>query len=141
MHKLPSSQRGVTLIDALIAFLVLSLGMLAVVRLQPTLHQQAEVARQRSEALRLAQEDIEPLHGLAPITAIVAASTTIDADAFGSPRYLRIRTVDAGGFANIRQVVVTVSWTDRAGNAQQVRLASMIGAADPGLSGARLLAP
>ena len=45
---LPRRQRGLTLIEALFAFLALSIGALALLRFQPELRQQhAEFARQR----------------------------------------------------------------------------------------------
>ena len=135
MNRLPSSsrqQRGVTLIEALIAFVVLSLGMLAIVRTQPLLRAQADLARQRSQAVRLAQEDIEQLRGLA---AAVPAHRTIGADALGSPAYDLVRGIDASTVPHAHQVTTTVSWTAHDGTAHAVALATMIAATDPALGG------
>ena len=149
MHSIPSRrQGGFTLVEVLVAFLVLTLGLLAVIRLQPELRQHAALARQRSEATRLAQQDIEGLRGFVQIgiagsapayDAIVAAAYAIEADALGSPRYAVERRVDAAAVPNARAVDVSVRWLDRAGEPQQVMLATLIAGNDPALAAVRLL--
>jgi type IV pilus modification protein PilV len=144
-------QHGLTLIEALIAFLVLSLGMLAVARLQPMLRQHADLARQRSEALRLAQDDIERLRAFAGVASsagvrsydeIATAERTVDAatDPAASTLYRLVRRVDAA-LPSGKQVAVTVDWRDRAGAVQQVSLATVIAGLDPALTGSLTLAP
>lgn len=132
-------QLGLTLVEALIAFLVLSLGMLAVLRLQPALRQHAELTRQRAEAVRVAQADVEGLRALAPATAPADADRVLEPDAFGSPRYTLQRRVAASGFGAARAVVVTVQWTPRDGRTQQVSLATLLPVFDPAIGAARLL--
>ena len=137
MHPTPMRrQRGFSLVEALIAFLVLSLGMLAVVQLQPALRQHVEAARQRSEATRLAQQDIESSRSAA---AIEPRTLTVEADTLGSPRYELTRGVDAAAVPNARAVTVTVRWVDRSGEAQQLVLATFIGNAEPALAAARVV--
>jgi len=135
-------QRGITLIEALIAFLVLSMGMLAVVRLQPELRQHGDLARQRSEATRIAQQDIEVLRSAAPAAsaALAAAAYSVGPDGLGSPRYAVQRRVDAAAWPRAHDVEVIVSWPDRSGETQQVALVTLIGADDPSAAGALLLA-
>jgi Tfp pilus assembly protein PilV len=135
-------QRGITLIESLVAFLVLSLGMLAVVRLQPELRQHAELARQRSEATRFAQQDIETLRSAAPASfaAIASAAYSVEPDGLGSPPYAVHRQVDATAWPHAHSVEVVVSWTDRSGQTQQVALVTLIGASDPSAAAALLLA-
>lgn len=144
-------QHGITLIEALIAFLVLALGMLAIARVQTQLRQNAEVARQRSEAVRLAQEDIEALRafavlatapGMASFDAIASASRTVDSTQgyASNTAYLVARQVGAAGALQAKNLRVSVAWTDRAGNPQQVALTSVIAGTAPAYSGALGLA-
>lgn len=135
MSSRPSHQRGLGLVEALIAFLVLSLGMLAVVRLQPVLRQHAEAARQRSEATRLAQLDLEQARGANPVPA-----ATNDVDEPGTSTSYRVqREVDTVSWPQAAAVTVTVSWTERDGATQRLRLASVVATRDPALAAVAML--
>lgn len=140
------SQRGSTLFEALVAFLVLSLGMIAIARIQGHLRLGADVARQRSEAVRLAQQDMEMLRGFAFIEpeagmrsfdGIASASRTVRADT----TYLVDRRIATTDLPHAKSAAITVSWTDRSGSAQEITLHSIIAGSDPALTGALALAP
>lgn len=140
------TQHGSTLLEALVAFLVLSLGMIAIARLQGQLRLDADVARQRSEAVRLAQEDMETLRGFSTIAAapgtrsfdaLASASRTVD----GGTAYLIDRRIGPSDAPQAKTASITVSWTDRSGTAQHVTLHSLIAGSDPALSAALALAP
>lgn len=140
--RTPRRQRGLTLIEALIAFLALSIGALALLRLQPELRQHAEFARERSEAVRLAQQELEGLRAfatLAEFNAIAERAVTIEPDGLGSPRYALQRHVDAAAWPGAKAVEVIVSWSDRQGVAQQTVLATLIAAHEPTLAAVSLL--
>ena len=144
-------QRGTTLLEALVAFLVLALGMLSVARVQGQLRLHADVARQRSEAVRLGQEDIEALRAFSVIAAsgdgrayadIASLSTPVDSST-GYPtntEYLVARQIEPAAVPNAKLASVTVSWTDRGGSAQQVLLSSIIAGSDPAYSAALRIA-
>ena len=146
-HPTRQAQHGTTLFEALVAFLVLSLGMVAIARVQGHLRLDADAARQRSEAVRLAQEDMETLRGFATIDATAAAGPrAFDAIASASrtvdtgTAYLIARQITATGALPAKSASITVSWTDRSGSVQQVVLHSIIAGTDPALSGALALA-
>ena len=143
----PRAQRGSSLVEALVAFLVLSLGMIAIARLQGHLRLDADVARQRSEAVRLAQQDMETLRGFATLAAAAGAPRSFDAIESTSrvvdagTAYQFDRQIDATALPHAKAASITVGWTDRSGGAQQVALHSIIAGSDPALSAALALAP
>lgn len=101
-HRILTPPRGTTLVEALITFLVLSLGLLAVSRVQGQLRLAGETARQRSEAVRLAEEDIEQLRGFSRIAAAGPAAGRAYADIVASAR-----TVDsASGIIRMNQPTI-----------------------------------
>ena len=135
-------QRGLTLLESLVAFLVLSIGALALLRVQPELRQHLEFARQRGEALRLAQQEIEGLRGtatLAEFAAIAARASSIEPDGQGSPRYALERRVDALTWPGAKGIEVAVAWTDRQGLVQTVTLSTLIAGEEASLAAASLL--
>ena len=69
LHPTRSNARGFTLIEALIALLVLSFGMLAIAGFQVTLTRSSDIAKQRSEATRLAQQKMEELRTYGQVAA------------------------------------------------------------------------
>ncbi len=136
-------QRGVTLIESLIAVLLLSVGALALMRVQPELRQHAEFARQRSEAVQLAQEELEATRGIATtagFAALADRAITLEPDGLGRPRFALQRRVDALAWPGAKAVTVQVSWVDRQGEAQQLSLHTLLATADAGLAAASLLA-
>lgn len=144
--------RGVTLLEALIALLVLSLGMLTMARLQTTLRLNSDIARQRSEAVRLAEEDMETLRAFASVAAgnavkayadISAANRSVRPDpaSGGNVNFEIARQVTSVDDPTYKTASVSVNWTDRTGAAQRVALDSVIAANPPGLSAVLAISP
>lgn len=140
-------QFGTTLLEALVALLVLALGMLSVGRVQTQMRLNADLARQRSEAVRLAQEDLERMRafsvlaltaGARSFADIADATTTIDAASgyASNTRYQLTRTVTPAVAPNAKNASVSVNWFDRGGTAHQVVLNSVISGSNPAHSGA-----
>jgi Tfp pilus assembly protein PilV len=135
-------QRGVSLVEAIVAMAVMAFGMMAIVGLQTTLRQNSDIAKQRSEAVRFAEEAIEQWRAYSTLGAYDAITIGEDTDPPVSgmnATYTLKRTVAPG--QGWKSIAVQVSWVDRAGQIQSVTLNSIIAAADPALSGILTMAP
>ena len=129
-------QAGFTLIEALVALLVTAFGLLAIAGFQITLARNSDVAKQRTEATRLAQEKLEQLRvypSLVVYTNQMVSSTNLTQEVITTNTAFT-RTWGVSTAASVdtgRTMFVTVAWTDRTGAAEQVRLFSNISASDP----------
>ena len=142
--------RGVSLIEALVAMAVMAFGMLGVLGLQATLRANADLSKQRSEATRLAEEKIEAWRSFSVIPTGVAGTksyagiATEAAETLSSfvsnTTYTRTVTVTESAPVGHKTLVVDVSWPDRSGTTQNVRLFSVAAQIPPGLA-ATLVAP
>ena len=146
--------QGFFLIEAMVSFAIMSVGLLALAGMQISLSRNADVSKQRIEAMRLAQQRIETMRSFTNIVAV--ASTPSDPDRNGNARlawnsmatdsdrnnplqstnysnaaFARSWTVGGAVTDSMRPISVTVAWTDRAGSAQNVTLNSVISQSDP----------
>ncbi len=152
-------QSGFTLVEALVAFVVLAVSMLAFTRLQVSLRLNSDVSKQRSEAVRLAQERIDELRNFNAVDIgqlTTAQKTSTDEKTFASiattaaqsitsayynTTYQRTITVSATSAPSMKTATVTVAWTDRVGTSQVVRLSTLISGQNPALAGQANIAP
>jgi type IV pilus modification protein PilV len=129
-------QRGFTLIEALIALLVMAFGMLALAGMQVQLSRNGDFAKQRAEALRLAQDRMERLRsydGVATGT-IQWNNLPVGAETFAgnTNTTFTVSAALAGTTANPhRPLTVTVTWPDRTGTTQTLALSSVVAKTDP----------
>ncbi|HET7867426.1 MAG TPA: prepilin-type N-terminal cleavage/methylation domain-containing protein [Burkholderiaceae bacterium] len=136
-------RRGITLVEVLVCLLVLTVGLAAVSRLQSHLRLSAEAARQRAEALRLAQNEMERLRAFTRVAAgagpsyvgIKSIGPMPVEDASASTRYTLERHVATSAAPRFKAVTLTARWSDRTGDAQQVELPSMVAGLAPALGG------
>lgn len=139
--------RGFALLEALIAALLVAAGAIGLIWLQGELRYNADAARQRTEAARLAQADIERLRGFVAVDAgdgspawSDIADDVQDVTPIASPtRYTLTRVVQTDTALALKSIEVTLRWTDRRGHAQQLRLHTLITGHDPALAGAMSL--
>ncbi len=127
-------QRGFTLLEALIALVVLAGGLLAAFRFHNTTMGFTAEAKITSEATVLAEQKLEELRSFQD-TASFNNNVITGADAanaFDGDGYAATfgRTWAVAG-SNPKEVTVTVSWNDRSNVAQSVQLSSMIWRTDP----------
>lgn len=142
------SARGVALLEALLAALLVAAGAIALIWVQGELRYNADAARQRTEAARLAQADIERLRGFVAVDADAGSPAwseivddLLDVTPDASPtRYTLARSVQTDAALGLKTVEVTLRWTDRRGQAQQLSLATLIAGHDPALAGTLTLA-
>ena len=128
MRLLPSRRSGVSLIEALVALAVMAFGMLSLVGVQATLRLNSDLAKQRTEAIRIATEELENLRlftTLNPVNGQAVASWSeiatrsvaayVQAGNVGNTSYRVERTVvtDPTALINLKTVSVKVLWTDR----------------------------
>ncbi|MDE2565896.1 MAG: hypothetical protein KGL50_08905 [Burkholderiales bacterium] len=162
--------RGVSIVEALVALAVMAFGMLGIVGIQATLRFNADVAKQRSEAVRLAQQAIEDARSFVqvalPATAgvpnyasLVNQTQVVDPGhgyttnygavlpVYGSnTSYTVASRLVASGDApdstdpRMKALQVTVSWTDRTGGAQSVVLRTTLARLAPEVAGSVALA-
>ena len=147
------AQLGVSLIEAILAFGVMAFGMMAVVGMQATLRTNGDLARQRAEAVRIAQDAIEEWRGFSTLVtttdrmAYADIATVASLDVAGTnATYVLKRQVNgepavSGTVAPQRvTLVVDVEWSDRSGQPQSVRLASSITGLEPEVGASLVLA-
>ena len=137
-------QRGVSLVEALVAMGVMAFGMLAVVGLQVTLRTNGDVSKQRAEAVRIAQQSIEDWRAFVAIEATPGVVDYEDLVSDGptnvagiNATYARTRTftVWPGGSPPMKTLAVAITWDDRNGQPQTVQLNSVIAGIAPDLAG------
>lgn len=152
-------QRGVTLIEALVALVVMSFGMVALVGLLSNLRYSGDVAKQRSEAMHLAQNEIEKLRAYSVLNKPAGAASAVkdyENDLLDEvqPRtitgensnttftlartvmpLIRGVTLATGEVepqaVRAQTVSVKVDWQDRSGAPQSLTLNTIISRADP----------
>jgi type IV pilus modification protein PilV len=143
-------QRGFTLLEALIALLVVAFGLLAVAGFQITMSRNSDVAKQRSEAVRLGQQKLEELRSFETVSSDgtkydyvneVATGTDTLTPTGSNTAFTRAwavtqdnGTTAAGAADPAKWVRVTVSWQDREATGaanQSITLRSVISRSDP----------
>jgi Tfp pilus assembly protein PilX len=149
---------GVALIEALIALAIMAFGMLAVVGMQGTLRQNSDLSRQRAEAVRIAQQEIERVRAYAllvdPSGAItntfssLATRSNVVMQAGNATYALNTFVTEGQGLPSLatnqpsmKTLGVNVGWTDRNGVAQNVRLSTVIHGVAPELAGTLSVPP
>lgn len=154
MRTIPLRQSGFSLIEALTALLVTAFGMLAIAGFQVSLSHSSDIAKQRTEAVRLAQLKIEELRAYEQAATHTGTphkfnytDDVVDGSDVVSPTsgsystntsYARSwfarrgdGTTVASGTDPQKWIRVAVSWTDRTGTLQTVTLQTVIALADP----------
>lgn len=154
MRRQRHPARGISLIEAVVALAVMAFGMLAYVGLQSTLRFNSDVAKQRSEAVRIAQQAIEDWRAYSVIETAAERKAYDDIPAGNldpvvvvgeNAEFTLQRTVVnaattdnallRGAAPRMKTLAVDVSWQDRNGQPQSVRLSTTLTGSPPELAG------
>lgn len=150
--------RGFSLLEVMIAVILLSFGLLALATLQASLFRAGAESKARANAVAVAQQVIENAHTYAYVTGAPAgdtylalASASLDKVRLGGIDFEVSRTVTRyifdpakgafqeqppsvgynAGLPEFKQVDVSVSWTGDAGSAKTVTLTDTVSAIAP----------
>ncbi|MCF8014226.1 type IV pilus modification PilV family protein [Lamprobacter modestohalophilus] len=131
---------GITIIEALIALVIVGVGMLGLVKLQSQSMMALGDSRTKTQALALAQDKIEELRGFVNYSVYEVYSDSASDDFSGVNASLtRAWTIsDCPGSVECKQVNVSVVWSDHNGDQQEVVLTSYIAGIDPVKAGVTL---
>ena len=143
----PQRQRGAALLESLIAFVLLAASTVGIVRLEGQMRLHADLARQRSEAVRLGAQEVEMLRAIAADSATSAsqgwagmadAERWVDASSspIGNTDYRIERRIDAAALRGTKPASITVEWQGRDGAAHRLSLDSVIAPGATAYSGA-----
>lgn len=165
MHDL-KRMSGFSLIEALVAFLIIGVGLLGAAKMQALLSTDSAVSQQRDEAVVVAQDVIERFRGFSalPTTSGLVAyddilsSTTAETVGGINASYSRSWTVeecciDQSSLANAcpaancgsnamrwKNLSVAVSWTDKGNTSNSINLTTKISRLAPAQDAALLIA-
>lgn len=130
---------GFTLIEALVALLVLGVGLAAVARLQADLLIGSRQAKARGEATAIARQQIEYLRYLSVQRSPGLVSVAGTRNQAGSHQAYRIQwqVMPTAGMTYAK-AVVRVHWTDKSGP-HQIQLATLLADPEPVQAGQLLL--
>lgn len=121
---------GFTLLEALVALLVVSFGALALVRLQLTAELSQERTQHRGDAWRLADQQLERLRARVPWLPTTGADVPeTGKDQIGT--FNRSWSVATPDGETLQLARIQMDWTDRFGGVQTLSVNTVIGPPDP----------
>ena len=132
VHGMIYKQKGFSLIEVLISFLLIGVGSLELIKLQTYVEQKSDFAIHSVEALNLAENKLEWFRtrgasaALSSITPADFATDIVDGMDHSHFKYQLDWTVTNSLSGALKTVQITSSWEDRYGNNQEIELHTMI---------------
>lgn len=157
--KAGKASHGFSLVEALVAAVILGVGLIGLAKLQTVIMASSSLSQQRNEATQIAQDKIEYYRGYTtlPVTsgqlayADIVDSASAETVTGVNATYLRHWSVveccfDSAHAAvcpaascastttmRFKQLTVSVAWTDKSNKDHSVTLGTIIGKLDPNL--------
>ncbi len=126
---------GFSLIEVLITLIVVGVGLLAMARFQTTILRDTDLARQRTEAATVVQDQLERFRGfkVQKNASAFNAGIASDTQSLGGLNTTYDLSSIVNGNGNSKTVDSRVSWTNLQGNADDTKLnlAAVINRIDP----------
>lgn len=171
LHKKEKNTQGFALVETLVAMLVVSVGITGFIGANVKLSASADEARQRSEAVSLAQQEMERLRLFRSLDSTKTSDIYwgSDADAWSadysstdstsaaesivikdsaentlytsSSKYKISREITASTVAGYKNVTIHVEWQDRNGNNREIKLRGIINDTDASVAAALGMVP
>lgn len=140
---------GFSLIEVLVSLVILSVGLIGTGKFQVALLKNSSDVESRSQAINIAQQKIEEIKSYESLTAYddIKSSDTLIAEALSAGSTLDFSTAGINTTYNLNWTVVentnpnyvhievVVTWNERNGAPQQVKLDSILSKSDPNNSG------
>lgn len=141
MRLISAREKGLTLVEMLVTLIVVSVGVIGLLKLQSYSSYDSSVFQQKNEACLLALAQIETLRSFPVInttsgynssySGIVTSTSTVNGT---SATFTVSSTVTTYTSPKYKNIVVTVSWTDKYNAAESITMATNIGSIDPAFS-------
>lgn len=131
-HGMICKQKGFSLIEVLISFLLIGVGSLGLIKLQTYVEQKSDFAIHSVEALHLAENKLEWFRtrgasaALSSITPADFSTDIVDGLDHTHAQYKLDWTVANSLSGALKTIQITSSWEDRFGNSQAIELQTMI---------------
>jgi len=144
-----NTDKGFSLVEVLVSLVILSVGLIGTGKYQVALLKNSSDVQARSRAINIAQQKIEEIKAYKSLTAYdnIKSSATLISDAASAGTTLDFSTTGVNATYDLAWTVVpnttpdyvkievVVTWTERDGAPQQVKLDSIVSKTDPNNSG------
>lgn len=139
MNIYEKSQQGFSLIEMFVAFIIFTVGVLALAKVQGLFLVTRDIAEQKAYAANLARAKIQELRNFTSLTgstnsyaSISSGNDSVDDE---SATYTRSWAVSENATLPYKTVDVTVSWVAQDGASRTINLSGIIGSIDPAFAG------
>ena len=124
MKRRRTQQDGFTVVEVLIALLILVIGFAGILSLQLTAMKSTSFSRHATEASILAEDKIEELRTI-PMPALADGTDTVDARGVDDDAGLYTRTWTVVPGTSTTTVTVAVTWNEQGSEPYTIRMATM----------------